>query len=232
MIRPFAKNNFRNPHKRLVRPFESFNTREPLTLISFPIPILARSKCWKLRWIADPTTRHSGASMPSICCWSARVTKSCCVTVVSAVGCFGSGFLASIHRGLTGSPINPVPDALASLMRQASGQISFLLSMIHRWQAKPIGPSSSFAVGCARKSKLTSAKTKSLCWHHIEPVYLPPYSPDFNPIKQLWQHLKGHYLAGYFTKQIKDLSDKLIESIQHMMDRPKIIRSVCRTHSE
>lgn len=75
-------------------------------------------------------------------------------------------------------------------------------------------------------------KTKSLCWHHIEPVYLPPYSPDFNPIERLWQHLKGHYLAGYFTKQSKDLSDKLVESIQHLMDLPKIIRSVCKTHSE
>jgi hypothetical protein len=32
-------------------------------------------------------------------------------------------------------------------------------------------------------------------------------------------------------KQI-DLSDKLIESIRHMIDRPKFIRSVCRTHSE
>jgi transposase len=75
-------------------------------------------------------------------------------------------------------------------------------------------------------------KTKSLCWHHIESVYLPPYSPDFNPIERLWQHLKGHYLAGYFTKQSKDLSDKLVESIQHLMNLPKIIRSVCKTHSE
>ena len=75
-------------------------------------------------------------------------------------------------------------------------------------------------------------KTKSLHWHHIEPVYLPPYSPDFNPIERLWQHLKGNYLAGYFTKQSKDLSDKLVESIQDLMERPKIIRSVCRTHSE
>lgn len=75
-------------------------------------------------------------------------------------------------------------------------------------------------------------KTKSLHWHHIEADYLPSYSPDFNPIERLWRHLKGNYLAGYFTKQSKDLSDKLVESIQDLMDRPKIIRSVCRTHSE
>ena len=75
-------------------------------------------------------------------------------------------------------------------------------------------------------------KTKCLRWYHIEPVYLPPYSPDFNPIERLWQHLKGHYLAGYFTKQSNDLSDKLVKSIQHLMEQPKTVRSVCRTHSE
>ena len=29
-------------------------------------------------------------------------------------------------------------------------------------------------------------KKKSLQWHHFEPFYLPPYSPDFNPIERLW----------------------------------------------
>lgn len=38
-------------------------------------------------------------------------------------------------------------------------------------------------------------KSKSLRWHHIEAVFLPAYSPDFNPIERLWQHLKSHYLA-------------------------------------
>ena len=75
-------------------------------------------------------------------------------------------------------------------------------------------------------------KTKSLNWHHIEPVYLPAYSPDFNSIERMWQHLKSHYLAGYFTKDRNDLCNKIAESIQDLMRKPKIIRSVCRTHSE
>lgn len=29
-------------------------------------------------------------------------------------------------------------------------------------------------------------KSVSLNWHHITAVFLPPYSPDFNPIEQLW----------------------------------------------
>ena len=34
-------------------------------------------------------------------------------------------------------------------------------------------------------------KTKSLRWHHIKPVYLPPYSPDFNPIEMAFSKLKA-----------------------------------------
>lgn len=75
-------------------------------------------------------------------------------------------------------------------------------------------------------------KVKSLNWHHIKPIYLPPYSPDFNPIERLWQHLKSHYLAGFITNSGEELIDKLIDSIQSMMHEPEVVRSVCKTHSE
>eukprot|EP01031_Cornospumella_fuschlensis_P020039 gene20039-24558_t len=29
-------------------------------------------------------------------------------------------------------------------------------------------------------------KVKSLQWHHFEPQFLPPYSPDFKPFERLW----------------------------------------------
>jgi transposase len=75
-------------------------------------------------------------------------------------------------------------------------------------------------------------KTKRLNWHHIEPLYLPPYSPDFNPIERFWQHLKSHHLAGYLTKSGQELSDKIYHSIRDLLERPETIRSVCKTHSE
>ena len=75
-------------------------------------------------------------------------------------------------------------------------------------------------------------KVKTLHWHHIEPLYLPPYSPDFNPIERLWQHLKSHFLAGFITKHGYELTAKLITSIQALMRTPGTLQSVCRTHSE
>jgi len=70
-------------------------------------------------------------------------------------------------------------------------------------------------------------KTASLHWHHIKPVYLSPYSPDFNPIERLWQHLKGQPMAGYLTNDGEALTEKLLESLQSLLDKPDFLRSVC-----
>jgi transposase len=74
-------------------------------------------------------------------------------------------------------------------------------------------------------------KSKSLNWHHIKVKFLPAYSPDFNPIERLWQHLKSDYLAGFLTKDGKKLADKIEESIRTLLTKPETIRSVCNTHS-
>jgi len=70
-------------------------------------------------------------------------------------------------------------------------------------------------------------KTKQLRWHHVEKVFLPPYSPDFNPIERLWQYLKGHEMAGFLTRDGEELSNKLAQSIQELLQRPELIRSAC-----
>lgn len=73
---------------------------------------------------------------------------------------------------------------------------------------------------------------KSLQRHHIRTLFLPPYSPDLNPSERLWQHLKGHCLAGFITKYSVELADKLEESIRDLLQQPARLQSVCRTHSE
>jgi transposase len=70
-------------------------------------------------------------------------------------------------------------------------------------------------------------KSTGLNWHHIKPVYLSPYSPDFNPIERLWQHLKGNPMAGYLTNDGDALTDKLLASLQAVLNDSKLVRSVC-----
>ena len=70
-------------------------------------------------------------------------------------------------------------------------------------------------------------KSAGLNWHHIKPVYLSPYSPDFNPIERLWQHLKGNAMAGYLTNDGEALTDKLLASLQDVLNDTELVRSVC-----
>ena len=70
-------------------------------------------------------------------------------------------------------------------------------------------------------------KAKSLNWHHITPFYLSAYSPDFNPIERLWQHIKSHYLAGYITRNGADLEAKLYDTLQSLLEKPDAVQSVC-----
>lgn len=70
-------------------------------------------------------------------------------------------------------------------------------------------------------------KTKRLNWHHIEPIYLPPYSPDLNPIERLWQYLKGHGMAGYLTRKGEELCQKIYEEIRSLLDQTNLLTSVC-----
>lgn len=69
-------------------------------------------------------------------------------------------------------------------------------------------------------------KTEGLFWHHIEPVYLCPYSPDFNPIKRIWQYLKAHGMAGYLTRSGAELGEKIFEEVRLLLDETDTIRSV------
>ncbi|TAF22586.1 MAG: IS630 family transposase [Verrucomicrobia bacterium] len=70
-------------------------------------------------------------------------------------------------------------------------------------------------------------KSAALNWHHIKPFYLSPYSPDFNPIERLWQHLKGNPMAGYLTNDGEALTNRLLQSLQGVLDDSKLVRSIC-----
>ncbi|MBK8092067.1 MAG: transposase [Verrucomicrobiaceae bacterium] len=69
-------------------------------------------------------------------------------------------------------------------------------------------------------------KTKSLNWHHFEPEYLPPRSPDLNAIERLWLRMKADWFNGWIAKTSEQLQDRIIESLRSLFDQPSILRSV------
>ena len=70
-------------------------------------------------------------------------------------------------------------------------------------------------------------KAKALNWHHFEPVYLPPYSPDFNPIERFWLRLKSDYFTDFFAKKSTQLEDRIVQALQAFFAKPEKVVSNC-----
>jgi len=55
--------------------------------------------------------------------------------------------------------------------------------------------------------------------------WLPPYSPDLNPVEHVWNHTKYGDLANYIPDDLLDLELELECSIDQTCKRPELLRS-------
>lgn len=62
-------------------------------------------------------------------------------------------------------------------------------------------------------------KRKSLNWGRFEPMFLPPYSPDLNPIERLWLILKSEWFTDFVAKTKDELIHRLDQALCWLMDR-------------
>lgn len=62
-------------------------------------------------------------------------------------------------------------------------------------------------------------KSKSLNFGNFEPVYLPAYSPDFNPIERLWLLMKAEWFCDFVAKDKQDLIVRLDQALNWLMAR-------------
>lgn len=70
-------------------------------------------------------------------------------------------------------------------------------------------------------------KAARLDWHHFEPVYLPGYSPDFNPIERLWLRLKADWFWDFIAHTDGELTDRLCTALRSFMEQPDKTASIC-----
>ena len=75
-------------------------------------------------------------------------------------------------------------------------------------------------------------KAARLNWHHFEPVYLPAYSPDFNPIERLWLRLKADWFWDFIARTEQELSDRLCLALRSFMNDPPKTSSICAIRKE
>jgi transposase len=70
-------------------------------------------------------------------------------------------------------------------------------------------------------------KASRLDWHHFEPLYLPAYSPDFNPIERLWLRLKADWFWDFIAHTEQELSDRLCLALRSFINDSPKTTSVC-----
>jgi len=70
-------------------------------------------------------------------------------------------------------------------------------------------------------------KAKRLQWGKLKPLFLPPYSPDLNPIEQLWRGMKESFFSCFYTHSHDELDDHIETAVKYFMDRKHLVRSIC-----
>lgn len=70
-------------------------------------------------------------------------------------------------------------------------------------------------------------KTSKLNWGILEPMYLPTYSPDLNPIEELWLALKREFFSWFWTKNEAELDDQVELALKYYSNHPHLVKSIC-----
>ena len=62
---------------------------------------------------------------------------------------------------------------------------------------------------------------------NVSLIVLPPYSPELNPIENLWHYFRSHYWSNRLYPTWEDLMAAAIAAMDVAMSTPKLIKSVC-----
>lgn len=55
--------------------------------------------------------------------------------------------------------------------------------------------------------------------------YLPPYSPELNPVERIWLYIKQHTIKNKIYEDISSLEDTVCDFIKNL--DAELIRSIC-----
>jgi hypothetical protein len=82
-----------------------------------------------------------------------------------------------------------------------------------------------------RISTFLQSKISKITWNHsigyLSLVFLPPYSPELNPIERLWQHLHDNRLSHCVFQTTEAIIDTCCEAWNWLLAKTGRIRSLC-----
>lgn len=70
-------------------------------------------------------------------------------------------------------------------------------------------------------------KNKKIRWGKFEPAWLPPYSPDLNPIERLWLVIKAEWFTDFIANDRQALMERLDQALMWVVARQQDNRKTC-----
>lgn len=75
-------------------------------------------------------------------------------------------------------------------------------------------------------------KAKKIRWGRFEPVFLPPYSPDLNPIERLWLLIKAEWFSDFIAKNYDQLVERIDKALLWAINRQQGNTITCAIKKE
>jgi len=57
-------------------------------------------------------------------------------------------------------------------------------------------------------------------------LHLPPYSPELNPVENIWEELREKHFGNSVFDSMGALEDRLVVGLKHLEDHPEITKSI------
>ncbi|ASU23478.1 hypothetical protein CCZ37_13145 [Vibrio qinghaiensis] len=64
-------------------------------------------------------------------------------------------------------------------------------------------------------------------FQNLSVIKLPPYSPELNPIEQVWSWLRQHSLANQFFADYEDIVSKVCRAWNSFLECSTRVRQMC-----
>ena len=61
---------------------------------------------------------------------------------------------------------------------------------------------------------------------NVTPIHLPPYSPELNPVENIWAYLRGNKLANTVFDDYPHILDSACEAWRFFADDPAAVASI------
>lgn len=57
-------------------------------------------------------------------------------------------------------------------------------------------------------------------------VFLPPYSPELNPVEHIWDELREKYFHNQLFASLRGVEDRLVDGLVDLEQSPEVVRSI------